>query len=155
MWWALRRWAAWESASAVPDAPLATVLKDHCLRLVRRHEPWTHVPVPTGEPALAVEQLYQQLVDEDDPLQYECFVDTLQDLPYKDYRHYQRAGKGNEESFFHEIFLVRNGVAERLSKSGTTPVFKGLTDEVEVCRFYFNRKFKEEFTGLRAKFGVR
>src|SRR3989304_1798070 len=66
-------------------------------------------PVPGGGPSFAAAQLYQRLVEKDDPLQYECFVDTLEDLPYKDYRYYQRAGGGNEQSFFREIFVVGNG----------------------------------------------
>jgi hypothetical protein len=110
--------------------------------------------VASGEPSFAAAQLYQRLVEKDDPLQYECFVDTLEDLPYKDYRYYQRAGGGNEQSFFREIFVVRNGVAERLSKSETTPILEALTREVEVCRFYFNRKFEKEFAGQLQELGV-
>jgi HD superfamily phosphohydrolase len=154
MWWAIRRWASWVPPTTVAHASFATALKEHSLRLVRRHEPWRHRPIPSGEPLLAATRLYQRLVEKDDPLQYECFVDTLADLPYKDYRHYQLAGGGNERSFFQEIFVVRNGVAERLSKSENTPILEGLTREVEVCRFYFNRKFEKEFTGQLKKFGV-
>lgn len=155
MWWALRRWVAWGSPTITAHASFATALKDPSLRLVRRHEPWRYRPVPSGEPSLAAAQLYQRLVEKDDPLQYECFVDTLADLPYKDYRYYQqRAGRGNEESFFREIFVVRNGVAERLSKSEKTPILEGLTHEVEVCRFYCNRLFEKEFAGQLQEFGV-
>ncbi len=159
MWWALRRWATWEGIPTGGDGELANALKDHSLRLVRRLQPWDFVEVKEGEPQLAALQLYDRLVADDHPLQYECFVDKLEDLPYKDFRYLVEARKGKgpsaEASSFGEIYLVGpDDKAERLSKYDKSPILAGLAQEFKLCRFYFNRTFAKEFAGQRQKFGV-
>lgn len=159
MWWTLRRWATWEGVPAASDGALARVLKDHSLRLVRRLQPWDFVEVDEGEPQLAAIQFYERMIKDDNPLQYECFVDSLEDLPYKDFRYLIETGKvkgaSKEASFFGEIFLVgRDDKAVRLSKHDKSPILTGLAQEFKLYRFYFNRRFTKEFAGHVKKFGV-
>lgn len=155
MWWALRRWATWDGPAG-SDGALARALKDHSLRLVRRHQPWAFIEVKEGEPWIAALQFYERLIKEDNPLQYECFLDTLEDLPYKDFRYLIQTGKGKGASdeagffgdIFGEIYLVGpDDKAERLSKYDKSPILAGLAQEFKLYRFYFNRRFSEEFAG--------
>lgn len=155
LWWAFRRWAASDVAAPRARWSALAALKKHSLRLVRRQTPWSQVPVGKGEPMFAAIQLLERLASEDNPLQYECFVDTLEELPYKDFQHYQRGGKGTESSFFNEIHIVDKEKAQRLSSlTEGSPVLEGLSRRTDFCRFYFNREFEREFAGLRVKFGV-
>lgn len=163
MWWALRRWATWDGTAHGSDRALVQTLKDHSLRMVRRHQPWAFIEVKEGEPWFAALQFYERLVKDDNALQYECFVDTLEDLPYKEFRYLIQTGKskgaGDEAGFFGDIFgeiylVGRDCKAERLSQYDKSPILSGLAQEFKLCRFYFNRKFEKEFTGLLQKFGV-
>lgn len=154
MWWALRRWASWEVDPKRNSHGLGSKLRQHCLDLVRRRQPWGFKVVPKGEQTLAATRLVERLMNKDDPLQFECYIDRLDDLPYRDYRYYRKGQLENDEqNFFREIYVVEDGIPRRLSEK-QSPMIDALLERLEVCRFYFNRKLEQEFAGLLNEFDV-
>ncbi|MCH8241143.1 MAG: HD domain-containing protein [Planctomycetes bacterium] len=152
-WWALRRWAAW-SGKAPNKGSLQESLKRHALRLVRRSVPWKTEEFDLPRIASA-KALLRHLEKEKSPLLFECHVDRLVDLPYKDTRYFSREEFDDEEAFFREIFLIRRDNSTiPLSKIPDLPILEGLTKQLVVYRFHYNREFSKEFAGLMKKFGV-
>lgn len=157
VWWALRRWAAGAMESGC-DPVLGAALRRHALRLVRRQKPWRTVPELEGVRGLGAEKLIQHLSEEGNPLRFECHLDKLEDLPYKDIR-YPVAEEDSaelEQRFFREVFLLRrDGSVGPLSRGSPSPILGALMNRVLVWRFHYDSDFEEEFSGLFKEFGVR
>ena len=88
------------------------------------------------------------MVAEDGQLEFECYIDTLEDLPYKDYWSLRRQARDDEErALLGEIFLVdRVGKVDRLAEATESPIVQALTKPLQVSRFHYDREFSEEFT---------
>ena len=154
MWWALRRWAVGDGSPA-GNEPLARALQRHAKRLVRRHRPWKTEDLPDQEKVVRAKRLCKRLADSEDPLQFECYIDNLDDLPYKDYRYLHRASGDDEQAFFREIFLLqKDRRAEPLSECSKSPILEGLMKGHRLCRFCYDREHSEEFSGYLRKYGV-
>ncbi len=162
MWWALRRWAAWHAFPSDDTATLARALSRHSLRLVRRQTPWTRRNLEQNKMRHALD-LVASLKKEGNPLQYECLVDHLENLPYKDYRHPVRnksqgnknpEGERGEQAYFVEICLFNGKEAEPLSEIQNSPFLRAMGEELQLCRFYYDRSFADDFAGLFKEFGV-
>lgn len=160
LWWALRRWAVWKPDRLAPVAnvALAEALSHHALRLVRRQQPWKFEEV-RRENVQHAPVLFKHIDKVRPELRFECYLDTLDDSPYKDHqfltssRRDQGAGE-EEESFFRGIFLLTADGPEELSQADTSPIMEGLAKKTKRYRFYFDRRFLKDFSGLLHKFGV-
>lgn len=155
MWWALRKWAAWKSSVRGNNKQLVEALKRHSLNLVRRRRPWKSIELSKEKHKFA-EELVKELIEKKDKLRFECFVDSLHDLPYKDLTYSVKPDADPEQDFFKEIFLVdKEGITDRLSnKMIDSPILRALNEEIDVYRFYYDRKFSKKFDGLLTKYGV-
>lgn len=155
LWWALRRWAVWRDWPSGERATLGAALQYHSLRLVRRHQPWRMREIK-GDKIIDFQKLSRHLERTRSALRFECFVDVLEDLPYKDFEGLRLArGVDSDDAFFKEIFLVdESGTPKRLAAAGGSPIIEGLQKHLAVSRFYYDPRFKEEFAGLFVKFGL-
>ena len=156
-WWALRRWAAWKSPpSTGRGKKLARALLRHALRLVRRDEPWGMYPLKTRGDNYGVEKLVKQLDGDKDMLAYECFVADDSLLPYKDLDvSLAKAGEDNEEAHYDAIFLLaKDGSMREHGEDHGEPLIEALTKERSRYRFFYDRKYEQEFAGLLKDRGV-
>lgn len=161
MWWTLRQWAVWESLPGGTDRERVSALKRHALRLVRRNTPWRSVDLDQ-EKALHLKKWLSSR-DEDDPAIFECCLDAMEDLPYKNLQYLAAKSEESEEedAFFGEIFVIKkDGSPARLSRvepSPMKPVLDAFTEKAQLFRLHYDEDFPKksrEFSGLLTKFGV-
>ncbi len=154
MWWALRVWATMgQPTDAHLRKPLAA-LKRHSLNLVRRRPPWKHKTLEKPEHLGGAIELITTLRNDNNPLLFECDLDGMTCLPYKDLMPKIGQKGGPEETYFKSIFLLRRDGSAAPMASEDAPVLGSLKDELRVDRFFYDRKYSEEFAGLMREFGV-
>ena len=156
VWWALRRWAVGSVTSGC-DPALGAALRRHALRLVRRQKPWRTLDALDGKKGLEAQKLIDSLISDGNPLRFECHLDKLVDLPYKDiwYPVREEGSPDPEQAFFREVFLLkRDGSVVQLSSEGLSPILEALMKGTRLHRFHYDPVFEKEFAGLFRKFGV-
>lgn len=156
LWWALRRWAVWEPPPSFPNKAPAEALTRHCLRLVRREKPWKTVRLKDSTMIRQATNLYKRIsADEENPLRYECYLDTMQTWPYKEPARAVRGGADPEEAYFEDIYVLGvNGHAVPILEGVESPVLNSLAERWVERRFHYDRRFEGEFAGLFNEFGI-
>lgn len=154
-WLALRKWATWKRG--LPRARLqkarARSLQRHAMRLVRRERPWAWKAI-SQQDVIRIDNI-RELSDKSTPLWSEWSVDDGKLLPYRDLRVSLEKSRDREQAFFEEIFLSeKDGKTSRLGERKNEPVVKALKEQVDQCRFFYDRSFSREFDRLLGKAGV-
>jgi len=93
--------------------------------------------------------------DKDNPLRFECYLDTMSTWPYKDPAAAVRHGTDPEQAYYEDIHVLGKGNrAVPIREAEDTKILGALAERWDERRFHFDRKYTTEFTGLLTKFGV-
>lgn len=143
----------WSSARTSSNQELATLAR-MCDTLINRRLPYRCIQLERRAEEIEAEKLVQHLETKQNDLRFHCYVDSWEQVPYKDVL-YNLGEQELEDTINLTLFVIDSDGHGRPIESRSKVLQNLGRSEMRVSRFFYDAHYEDEFEQLFKRFPVR